>query len=103
MRTQVLSLCDRLGVPEVTDVRATSLTTLVQMAAGGLGLTVLPAMAFASRAGAAGLRAVPFGGAAPYRTIALAIRPGTSRRAEIEALADVIRRRRPEGTAAVGP
>lgn len=101
MRTQVLSLCDRLGVPEVTDVRATSLTTLVQMAAGGLGVTVLPAMAFAHRASVAGLRPVPFHGPAPYRTIALALRPGSARREEMRAVADVLRRRAPDGTVAV--
>lgn len=92
------SLCDRLGVPEVADVRATSLSTLVHMAAGGLGVTVLPAMA-AALGRAAGLRSVPFSGRAPGRTIGLAFRPGTARREELTAVARVLRRRAPAGTA----
>jgi LysR family hydrogen peroxide-inducible transcriptional activator len=93
----VLSLCDRLGVPEVTDVRATSLTTLVHMASGGLGVTVLPAMA-AGTAAAAALRTVPFRGKPPSRTIVLAFRPTTARRRELDAVAAVLRDRAPAGT-----
>ena len=91
------SLCDRLGVPEVTDVRATSLSTLVHMAAGGLGVTVLPAMA-AAQGRAAGLRTVPFSGRSPLRTIGLALRPGSARRDELLLVARVLRRRAPAGT-----
>jgi LysR family hydrogen peroxide-inducible transcriptional activator len=94
----VLSLCDRLGVPEATDLRATSLTTLVQMAASGLGITILPAMAAGPRLHpSAALRTLRFRGAAPYRTVALAFRPTTARRAELERVAEVLRRRLPEG------
>lgn len=81
-------------------MRATSLTTLAHMAAGGLGITVLPAMA-ASAGAAAGLRTVPFRGDAPTRTLALAFRPTTARRAELLAVAEVLRDRAPAGTKAL--
>ena len=107
LRTQVLTVCDRLGLPEATDVRATSLTTLAHMAAGGLGVTVLPAMSLGAGSGlvgpAAPLRAVRFQGRAPFRTIGLAFRPTTARRVEIEAVADVLRRRAPDGTEPARP
>jgi LysR family transcriptional regulator, hydrogen peroxide-inducible genes activator len=102
LRTQVLAVCDRLGAPEATDVRATSLPTLVHMAAGGLGVTVLPAMAaHAPGADAAGLRMVRFRGEAPFRTIGLAFRPSTARREELGLVAGVLRRRAPPGTTAL--
>lgn len=99
----MLSLCDRLGVPEVTDLRATSLTTLVHMASGGLGVTVLPAMAAAPGSPAtAVLRTVPFRGTPPSRTIALAFRGTTARRAELGEVARVLRDRAPPGTLPLG-
>lgn len=98
LRAQVLSVCDRLGAAEATDVRATSLQTLVHMAAGGLGVTLLPAIAaHAAGADAAGLRVVAFRGEAPYRTIGLAFRASTARRSELESIAAVLRRRAPPG------
>ncbi|MCE9634499.1 MAG: LysR family transcriptional regulator [Planctomycetes bacterium] len=97
LRTQALSFCERLGVRESADVRATSLTTLVHMAAGGLGVTLLPAMASSLGLGA-GLTLVPFGSRAPSRTIVLAFRPTTARRDELRAVADVLRSRPPAGT-----
>jgi LysR family hydrogen peroxide-inducible transcriptional activator len=44
LRTQVLSLCQRAGATE-TDLRATSLATLVQMVSSGAGVTLLPSIA----------------------------------------------------------
>jgi LysR family hydrogen peroxide-inducible transcriptional activator len=98
----VLSLCDRLGVPEVTDLRATSLTTLVHMASGGMGVTVLPSMAAAPGSPAtAALRTVPFRGTPPARTIVLAFRPTTARRQELAAVTRILRERAPAGTVPV--
>ena len=41
-RTVTLIFCDLKGSTELAEVRATSLPTLVQMVAGGLGITLLP-------------------------------------------------------------
>src|SRR5262249_57187725 len=42
LRDQALAVCKRAGAVEAMEVRATSLPTLVQMVAGGLGGTLLP-------------------------------------------------------------
>src|SRR5688572_19167865 len=42
LRDQALAVCERGGAVESMEVRATSLPTLVQMVAGGLGVTLLP-------------------------------------------------------------
>jgi LysR family hydrogen peroxide-inducible transcriptional activator len=72
-RDQVLALCTRSGVAE-HELRATSLPTLVQMVAGGEGLTLLPALALEAenRGGALALRALA--PPAPARTLVLAWR-----------------------------
>jgi LysR family hydrogen peroxide-inducible transcriptional activator len=72
-RDQVLALCARSGVAE-NELRATSLATLVQMVAGGAGVTLLPSLALEAenRGGALALRelAAP----KPARTLVLAWR-----------------------------
>jgi LysR family hydrogen peroxide-inducible transcriptional activator len=45
LRDQALSVCRRVGARETSAIRATSLTTLVQMVIGGLGVTLVPASA----------------------------------------------------------
>jgi len=42
LRDQALTLCRHAGARESVEVRASSLTTLVQMVAGGFGVTLLP-------------------------------------------------------------
>lgn len=77
-REQALSFCARVGVEEA-DYRATSLATLVQMVAGGAGVTLLPKLASGveNRTGALCLR--KFAGEAPSRTLALVFRRGAAR------------------------
>src|SRR5688572_15929368 len=45
LRDQALAVCRGTGATEAVQMRATSLPTLVQMVAGGLGVTLLPEMA----------------------------------------------------------
>ena len=45
LRDQALEVCSRTGVNERQDFRATSLETLRQMVAAGVGATLLPALA----------------------------------------------------------
>jgi LysR family transcriptional regulator, hydrogen peroxide-inducible genes activator len=92
LRDQALEVCERAGTEE-QDFRATSLETLRQMVAAGLGITLLPRLAaegpFAS---ARGLVVRPFSPPAPSRVIGAAWRPSTSRGEAIAAICDVIER-----------
>ncbi|MGH8251887.1 MAG: LysR substrate-binding domain-containing protein [Steroidobacteraceae bacterium] len=90
LRDQALEVCERAGTEE-QDFRATSLETLRQMVAAGLGITLLPRLAaegpFAS---ARGLVVRPFAPPAPSRVIGAAWRRSTSRAAAIAAVCDII-------------
>ena len=92
LRDQALEVCERAGTGE-QDFRATSLETLRQMVAAGLGITLLPRLAaegpFAS---ARGLTVRPFSPPAPARDIAAAWRRSTSRSAAITAVCDITAR-----------
>ena len=92
LRDQAWTLCDGAGATEAGDFRATSLGTLVQMVAGGIGLTLLPEMAVSVEAGATNDLVVrSFRKPAPYRTIAFAWRPTSARKTELEMLGDTVR------------
>ncbi|MDF2697167.1 MAG: Hydrogen peroxide-inducible activator, partial [Labilithrix sp.] len=73
LRTQALALCQRAGAAE-TDLRATSLATLVQMVSSGAGVTLLPSIAVdvENRRGQLAVR--PLGDRAHTRTLCLAWR-----------------------------
>jgi LysR family transcriptional regulator, hydrogen peroxide-inducible genes activator len=69
-RDQALEVCTTARARE-GEFRATSLTTLVQMVAGGAGITLLPSLAVETEASRAGLRVRPMASNKAYRTIAL--------------------------------
>jgi LysR family hydrogen peroxide-inducible transcriptional activator len=69
-RDQALEYCSKAKAREL-EFRATSLSTLAQMVAGGAGVTLLPRLAVATEAPRAGLRVRPFAEPSPCRTIAL--------------------------------
>ena len=75
-RDQALAVCANAKAREL-EVRATSLPTLSQMVARGLGVTLLPRLAVATEAERAGLAIRPFAEPAPRRTIALIWRRGS--------------------------
>lgn len=81
LRDQALDVCGATRSAEDDDFRASSLATLVQVVASGVGITLLPEMAVAVEGAAAGLKTVRFRKLAPCRTIGLAWR-ATSHRAE---------------------
>jgi LysR family hydrogen peroxide-inducible transcriptional activator len=72
-------------------IQATSLSTLVQMVANGLGVTLLPerALPLELRRGA-GLVSRPFRAPQPSRTIGLAWRPGAARAVEYRLLGQAL-------------
>ncbi|MFY1677019.1 MULTISPECIES: hydrogen peroxide-inducible genes activator [unclassified Streptomyces] len=93
LRDQALDICreaGRSGVPATTT--AAGLSTLVQLVAGGLGVTLLPRTAVrVETSHASGLLTASFAEPVPTRRIALAVRAGTARFGEYEALAAALR------------
>ncbi len=92
LRDQALDVCNRIDVKENEDYRATSLETLRQMVAAGLGVTLLPELATRGPFGSGqGLAVKSFARPVPTRTIGAVWRKSTSRTAAIAAVCDVIR------------
>ena len=93
LRDQALSICDRGGACELGDFRASSLTTLVQMVSGGVGVTLLPEVSLRAESGPErALKLIPFGARGPARTIGLVWRPSSIRKAEFQLLGETIQR-----------
>lgn len=72
LRDQALEICSRIGAEEAGEIQATSLATLCQMVAAGMGVTLLPrsARAVEAREGT-GIVVRPFRDAAPSRKLVL--------------------------------
>lgn len=93
LRDQALPICHAAGATELGDFRATSLTTLVQMVSGGLGVTLLPEISLAVEAGPERqLGIIPFSAKGPARTIGLAWRASSIRKQDYHLLAEVLMR-----------
>jgi LysR family hydrogen peroxide-inducible transcriptional activator len=89
LRDQALAVCGLLAGDrgEHDGFAATSLFTLVQMVAGGLGITLLPKLAVAAGiAEGTGLVLRPLAGAGAWRTLGLAWRPNAPRATDYRAL-----------------
>jgi LysR family hydrogen peroxide-inducible transcriptional activator len=94
LRDQALAVCNRGGAVESLEVRATSLPTLVQMVAGGLGVTLLPESAAAALVHARGPVAVArMANPSPGRTIGLVWRTSSARLREMRLLAEAMTKR----------
>jgi LysR family hydrogen peroxide-inducible transcriptional activator len=90
LRDQALDICSG-SVHEKQDFRATSLETLRQMVAAGVGITLLPELAGRGAYGnARGVTIKPFAKPVPTRTIGAVWRKSTARREAILALAKQI-------------
>ena len=76
LREQALDFCNRSGLDESGEFRATSLETLKQMVATKLGLTLVPALATSHDQ--EGLKYVRFRSPAPKRRIGLVWRRGAT-------------------------
>ena len=91
LRDQALAACRLARVREAPDFRATSLETLRQMVAAGVGVTLLPSLAVEQQAARAPSMAVRrFQDPEPSRAIAAAWRPGCAREETIVHLCDAI-------------
>lgn len=91
LRQQTLPLCEAVGGGELSGFRASSLATVTQMVASGLGITLLPELAIEREAAAVPtLKTIPFGADGPSRTIGLAWRKHSPRAQEYHALGETI-------------
>ncbi|MGW0661266.1 hydrogen peroxide-inducible genes activator [Streptodolium elevatio] len=92
LRDQALDVCREVGAAEAGATRATSLPTLVQLVAGGLGVTLLPetAITVETRPGSQ-LAVAHFAAPAPSRRVGLVMRASTGRAAEFGQLAESLR------------
>lgn len=91
LRKHALQACSATEVASVDGIEATSLLTLAQMVASGLGVALLPQMAIHSGLlDNLPLKSRPLAPPAPERVIALATRATSAHMAEFEAIAKVI-------------
>lgn len=87
---QVAEACPDLSRKGADIQQGTSLETIRNMVASGLGVTVLPASANSTRYRSKLLRVIPFARPAPSRRIALAWRKSFARTEAIDALAEAV-------------
>ena len=95
-REQALAFCAATHAHEA-GFRATSLSTLAQMAASGDGVTLLPALSLALENRRGDLATRRFASPAPSRTLVLAWRKPSPRGPGLRQLAKVIRRKASRG------
>jgi LysR family hydrogen peroxide-inducible transcriptional activator len=91
-RDQVLAACPGVarGDGDAQPLQGSSLETIRNMVASGLGMSVFPASAVTKKHASRLCRAIPFAQPAPSRHIALAWRDGFPRIAAIDAIAEAI-------------
>lgn len=91
LREQALAVCGNVKPVAMASYGATSLTTLLQMVAHGLGVTLIPEMAASSGRAIRDLKVVPFMEPMPSRTVCLAWRRNSARHEECLELARIVR------------
>jgi LysR family hydrogen peroxide-inducible transcriptional activator len=89
-RQQALAICAAAEAQEL-GFRATSLSTLAQMVAGGAGVTLLPRLAVETESRRSRIAVRPFAAPAPSRTLALVWRRRAPLGAALRLIADVMR------------
>ena len=92
LRDQALAVCRRIDPRRLRSFSATSLATVLQLVAAGQGITLVPQMAVdAGISNDPRLALVRFAAPEPHRTIGLAWRKASPRRAHFLALVDLLR------------
>jgi LysR family hydrogen peroxide-inducible transcriptional activator len=92
LRDQALAVCHRIDPRRLRSFGATSIATVLQLVAAGQGITLLPQMA--ADAGISAdprLALVRFAAPEPHRTVGLAWRKASPRRAHFLGLLDLLR------------
>ncbi|TCT38848.1 LysR substrate-binding domain-containing protein [Martelella mediterranea] len=90
LREQALAVCQRTPNRNVVNVGATSMTTLLQMVANDMGMTLIPEMAIAAETAHTPLSILPFAEPVPMRRIGLAWRRSDKRDRDMDALANAV-------------
>jgi len=91
LRDQALAVCGGNVHPNSEDFAATSLHTLTQMVAGGLGITLLPRLAAdAGITAGTGIELRPLATRGAWRTLGLTWRPNALRAADYRRLAPLL-------------
>lgn len=91
LREHAIQACSLAELPNTKGIEATSLLTLVQMVASGMGLALVPDLAIkGGLLNGMPLKARPLAAPAPERTIALVTRPTSPYMAEFEAIGRVM-------------
>ncbi|MCA1489471.1 hydrogen peroxide-inducible genes activator OxyR [Sinorhizobium alkalisoli] len=90
LRDQALAVCNTAGRRQLTSFGATSMATLLQMVANGMGMTLIPEIAVPSEAARNAIRIVPFAAPEPARDVGLVWRRSNPRRRDMDALAEAI-------------
>lgn len=99
-RAQALAVCRMAAAPTADGFAATSLETLREMVAGGIGVTLLPALACAGRPADDAVALRPFADPAPSRRIGLVWRRNAARGRDIALLGDFLAAQLPPGVVA---
>ncbi len=103
LRDQALTFCQLRQVDSINTFGASSLSTIVQMVANGLGLTLLPEISVDLETRHADIRVMRFADPEPSRTLGLAWRSTCSRKrdfVEVGRLITSVARQRPPRKAA---
>ncbi len=92
LRDHAIAACHWQSSHQRTTVQGTSLYTMIEMVAGGQGITLLPAMAAKSvLVEQSGIHLRPLSEPGPHRQIALVWRPTYSRKEDLQALVACMR------------
>lgn len=91
LRDQALDYCNLRNAGMFDAFGASSLSTIVEMVAGGLGITLLPEMSVGVEGRGRDLSIIRFAEPEPLRTVGLAWRRTSPRAAEFEALGKVVK------------
>lgn len=90
-RDQALSFCNISPNPPQETLDASSLSTLVQMVGGGLGVTVIPEMAVSLETRSAEVSVVQFAPPQPSRTIGMVWRKTSPLEEQYQRIANIVR------------
>ncbi len=90
MRDQALAFCSLRRIENINTFGASSLSTLVQMVANGLGMTLLPELAVPLESRRGDIRLMRFIDPEPQRVIGLAWRRSSPRKRHFEELGQMI-------------